>query len=76
MALRAEWWLNHGDGSCRPYGDDGEMQCCGLDFKTRPIQELQARVEEMRLNRIVKALAAKGDAEGYGVRNWTAPPSC
>lgn len=44
-------WLNHGP-NCRPYGDDGEMQCCGLDFKRANWHELKDRVLEMRLRRL------------------------
>ena len=35
-ALRRLLWLNHArylPYVHMPYGDDGEMQCCGLDFK-------------------------------------------
>ncbi len=56
MELREEWWLNHGT-NCRPYGDDGEMQCCFLDFKRMPLDELRPRVNEMRLNRLAESYA-------------------
>lgn len=54
--LRMEWWLNHGL-KCMPYGDDGEMQCCGLDFKRMPLDELRPRVNEFRLKRISDSIA-------------------
>lgn len=56
--LRQEWWLNHGVGTCQPYGDDGEMQCCSLDFKREPIESLRAAVYNLRLQRVAKALEA------------------
>lgn len=51
-----EWWLNHGL-KCMPYGDDGEMQCCGLDFKRMPLDQLRPRVNELRLRRISESIA-------------------
>lgn len=47
LLLRVEWWLNHGV-NCLPYGDDGQMQCCGLDFLKHLIDQLQERVNELR----------------------------
>lgn len=62
MLLRTEWWMNHGlPGKCRPYGDDGEMQCCGVDFRRTPFDELQERVNELRLRRVVEALESVQD---------------
>lgn len=49
-ALRMEWWLNHGR-DCMPYGDDGEMQCCVVDFKREPLAELSERVMALRRHR-------------------------
>lgn len=46
--LRREWWLNHNCGQLA-YGDDGEMQCCMVDFKRTPIDELRLIVEALRL---------------------------
>jgi hypothetical protein len=60
LELRYEWWLNHGR-HCRPYGDDGEMQCCALDFKRMPLDELRERVHDLRLQRIKEALAREVD---------------
>jgi restriction alleviation protein Lar len=49
--LRREWWLNHGCPFAGVYGDDGEMQCghCATDFKRDPLEELRARVFNLRL---------------------------
>ncbi len=55
LALRAEWWLNHGT-SCMPYGDDGQMQCCGVDFLRHPIEDLQQRVEDLRFKRLQQSV--------------------
>jgi hypothetical protein len=36
-------WLNHAryiPGVHMPYGDDGEMQCCGIDFKRQSAAEI------------------------------------
>ena len=49
--LRTEWWGNHGCPIGAHYGDDGEMQCgaCATDFLRMDIQELRARVSNLRL---------------------------
>lgn len=38
--IRQYLWLNHAykNELCIPYGDDGEMQCCGIDFKRMSIE--------------------------------------
>jgi hypothetical protein len=51
-----EWWYNHGCEGGR-YGDDGEMQCCGLDFKRTPFDELRKRVKDLRLLNNLRAAA-------------------
>jgi hypothetical protein len=36
-------WLNHARYTPyvhMPYGDDGEMQCCGIDFKRQSVEEI------------------------------------
>lgn len=38
--FRQHLWLNHGCGTLLPYGDDGEMQCCGVDFKRAALNDL------------------------------------
>jgi hypothetical protein len=48
LDLRREWWLNHKCGQLA-YGDDGEMQCCMVDFKRTPIDKLRLTVEALRL---------------------------
>lgn len=53
--LRREWWMNHGCLGGQ-YGDDGEMQCCGVDFKRTPMDELCIIVDYKRL------------AKAFGVR--------
>jgi hypothetical protein len=53
--LRSEWWLNHHCGQLA-YGDDGEMQCCMVDFKRTRIDELRTIVEGMRLKNIFAAV--------------------
>jgi len=51
---RKLFWLHHGcSGS--PYGDDGEMQCCGLDFKRWPWDVLRQRVFDMQVTRLQQA---------------------
>ena len=60
--LRYEWWLNHGHAFGVQYGDDGEMQCCMVDFKRMPIEQLRIFVEAKRLESGLKAVAeAKGN---------------
>lgn len=63
-ALRREWWSNHGayarfteSKTHGPYGDDGEMQCCGVDFLRMPFEELAQLVEQMRWESLAKAAA-------------------
>lgn len=63
--LRMEWWADHGDSPYQGYetvhsryGDDGEMQCCGIDFKRLPIAELHRRVKEGRERRVIRQLSA------------------
>jgi len=53
-SLRKLLWLNHANYLPYvhiPYGDDGEMQCCGIDFKrdsTENIEKyLDSRVREI-----------------------------
>lgn len=67
--LRMEWWADHGDSPFQldtphcPYGDDGEMQCCGIDFKRMKIDDLQRRVMEGRERRTIRLLSAPVRAE-------------
>lgn len=67
IALRAEWWMNHGTsqyGACRPYGDDGQMQCCGINFLTHPIQDLHKWVRENRHETMIRSLQSIADPRG------------
>lgn len=57
LLLRKEWWANHPNqyGSiCCPYGDDGEMQCCGVDFRRAPLERLQSWIEDARLRAMLR----------------------
>lgn len=45
-------WLNHSrymPGNHIPYGDDGEMQCCGIDFKRWTAQQIDEFLTERAL---------------------------
>jgi len=47
-ALRELLWLNHAQYTPyvhAPYGDDGEKQCCGIDFKRWSVEEIQAHLD-------------------------------
>ena len=53
LLLRRMLWLRHG---CQGlYGDDGEMQCgsCFIDFKREPIQQIDRRLREIGLRKMV-----------------------
>ena len=50
-------WLNHNCGRM-PYGDDGEMQCCGWDFKRWPWHILKQRTTDASMARMAKEYAA------------------
>jgi len=53
-------WLNHGRYTgCQhaPYGDDGEMQCCGIDFK---------RCSAEQIGEYLTKRAAQGEPGGDG----------
>lgn len=54
--LRKEWWLNHGCAG-HPYGDDGEMQCCLIDFRRMAFNDLRKKVEEIRLGNNLRRAA-------------------
>lgn len=63
--LRKEWWLNHGVECCT-YGDDGEMQCCCLDFKRDPIDGLRVQVNTLRAARVIaRTSTGKNSREGF-----------
>lgn len=43
-ALRKLLWLNHARYAPYlhlPYGDDGQMQCCGIDFKNWSVEDIE-----------------------------------
>ena len=48
--IRKYLWLNHKTKGvqCIPYGDDGEMQCCGIDFKRQEIDEILEYIYKRR----------------------------
>lgn len=47
--LREYLWLNHSkDSNCTPYGDDGEMQCCGIDFKRTSIDDIIDQINSLK----------------------------
>ena len=58
LELRKHLWLSHGHQGV--YGDDGEMQCCALDFRRMPFDALSAKVVELRKARLSNALADFG----------------
>lgn len=68
--LREEIWLNHGCGCLLPYGDDGEMQCCGVDFKRTPIPEIVRQ-----LNVKAQQRAANARPNGAKEPNTEAAPA-
>jgi hypothetical protein len=57
--LRQEWWWNHGDCDRTRYGDDGEMQCHGVDFKRAELDQLRVDVMQCRMERARAALEQK-----------------
>jgi hypothetical protein len=67
--LRFEWWLNHGS-HCRPYGDDGEMQCCALDFRRMDLDALRRHVEDLRNRRIAESQSSAVRDTGEGPQEW------
>ena len=48
--IREYLWLNHGK-DCHPYGDDGEMQCCMIDFKRTDINKIIDLIYAQRLKK-------------------------
>lgn len=45
-------WLNHSrytPYTHMPYGDDGEMQCCGIDFKRQSAEEIRGYLQKRRV---------------------------
>lgn len=47
--LRRLVWLSHwryAPGSHMPYGDDGQMQCCGIDFIRTSVEEMERILAE------------------------------
>ncbi len=72
--LRYELWINHSCSSHMPYGDDGEMQCCGIDFVRMPIKELVDFISDKRLESAFgnpKAVKAMSDF----IQEWTSKMS-
>lgn len=46
--IRRLLWLNHSrylPFNHSPYGDDGEMQCCGIDFKRDSAEAIERRLD-------------------------------
>jgi hypothetical protein len=56
--LREALWLNHGCGCLLPYGDDGEMQCCGVDFKRTPIVDIVRQLNVKSIQKAANEVAA------------------
>lgn len=54
--IRKYLWLNHSykNDQCTPYGDDGEMQCCGIDFKRMSIELTIDTIVSMRSEKAEK----------------------
>lgn len=52
--LRKLLWLQHGDGLCCLYPDDGEMQCntCIIDFLRDPAEKIETRFRTIAENRL------------------------
>lgn len=59
--IREYLWMNHSykNEQCCPYGDDGEMQCCGMDFKKQDISVLIKNIYKIRNNKAIIALQDK-----------------
>ena len=51
-ALRKLVWLSHGCNNM-PYGDDGEMQCCGIDFKRLSVEDI-VKIFETRGEKLIR----------------------
>lgn len=58
LEARKLLWLNHGCNG-HPYGDDGEMQCCVMDFKRWPWDVLMARVFADKVARLKQQQSVK-----------------
>lgn len=54
MNIRKYLWLNHGCHPSQVYGDDGEMQCHGCDFKRMPINGLITHCFEWQRQEIAR----------------------
>lgn len=52
---RAHLWVNHGCPFGALYGDDGEMQCHGIDFKRMPLEDLERHLYERKLAALAAA---------------------
>ena len=71
---RHKLWLNHGCNG-RPYGDDGEMQCCGIDFKRTDICKIvqsliqTARREGVRAGHCLERAHIIGLINEYGAEH-------
>ena len=50
--LRGHAWLNHSHCAGMPYGDDGEMQCCHIDFKRDSVDDIMRKIQEKALRKI------------------------
>lgn len=55
IKYRERLWLNHGCPQRALYGDDGERQCsaCGIDFKRRPLDELEKLISDRAEARMI-----------------------
>lgn len=63
LILRRLLCVTHGCSLAALYGDDGEMQCnaldCRIDFKRWSPEDIEARLHQRGLERIVAAQAPK-----------------
>ena len=59
--IRKYLWLNHKTKGvqCIPYGDDGEMQCCGIDFKRQEIDEILEYIYKRREQSLIRRVEGK-----------------
>lgn len=68
--IREYLWINHSykNKQCCPYGDDGEMQCCGMDFKRQNILDLIRNIYDIRNNLALTDVAGLNKKEETNVK--------
>ena len=60
--IREYLWLNHAIKgiTCTHYGDDGEMQCCMIDFKRDSIEDILKIIYKRREEQAIQEYAEGG----------------